>query len=154
MEMSYNSCPRLEKATVGKVGMLVSGPKKFLNNELLLGEIALCIARDDSSYSQPCIWIFGSLSKVEEFIYYSKEESIIPSIDVDLLFNKIDSGKNIILTHIERLACALSIKPHELREALTLAQVSISAPIDGLMEYSSGDPKWISKQLETDSYTE
>lgn len=140
----------LKRATIGKPGMLVLGPNRtFLKFELKLGEVAVCIANEGSSKSNPqaypSIWVRGPILKVEKYVSQAKEQGGINEEDYTLVMKNIQSFKKKNPSSIERLSMTSGIEVEDLLKICELAQVHISAPLQGVMNYSSGAPKWIEK---------
>lgn len=138
---------RLETSLHGKVGSAIAGPKHFLKQDIQLGEIAICICREESHRATPYIWIIGPHELVEEYVYYAKTEEEISNTDADSFFASISKLCRDVPSSIERLAHVLSVETEELKEMVSLAQVTISAPISGIMDYSNNRPSWIPKHL-------
>lgn len=133
---------------VGKIGNCIVGPKYYLNRSIRLGEAALCIARDEQNPSKPCIWIVGGIEQLIDYISLARSKGELEEDSANILLHQLDEvKKKIPCAHMERLASVLGMEVAELNEIISLAQVCVSAPIEGIRDFSNSTPKWIPKTL-------
>jgi hypothetical protein len=141
---------QLVRASSGKVGTVMSGPKQFLNTDILLGEIAVCIARETKPHASPSIWIIGAINLIDDYLYHAKGESLISETDFAIIVKRIESVTKIVPSSLERLSSVMGILPDDLRDMCKIAQVVVSAPIQGVLDHSSGKPHWCMKIVGVD----
>lgn len=136
-------------ATIGKVGSYFVGPKQHLNKNIRLGEISICIGRDTvSSINHPYVWLIGGADQLIDYIALARSKGELDTVSSDLLLSKIDEAKKKIpKTAHERLASILSMEATDLKELIAIAQVSVTAPVEGVNDYSDIKPKWDAKTV-------
>lgn len=138
---------KIVNATVGKISSCFVGPKYYLNEYIRLGEVALCIGRDDKKVAKPYIWIVGGREHLIDYVSFARSQGEIEEVDATLLLSKLDdSKKNTPKTAMDRLASALGMEVNDLLELTNVAQVCVSAPIEGIRDYSHIKPTWTAKQ--------
>lgn len=132
----------------GKISTCVVGPKHYLHEDIRLGEVAICIARDERQPMKKSVWAIGGVEQLIDYISLARAEGELPDDDTNALLTKLDEvKKKIPHTAEERLACALGLEVDEIKAAIELAQVCVSAPIAGVNDYSTSKPKWMPKTL-------
>lgn len=139
---------KLINASSGKMGSYVIGPKQFLNEPIKLGEVAICIGRDEKykNGTKPCIWLIGGIERLVDYICLARTQGELQEDVVNHLLSQIDKAKEKIPSKpIDRLASVMNIESSDLQEFIDIAQVYISSPIVGVKDYSEGTPKYISK---------
>ncbi len=143
---------KIVNAVVGKISAYFVGPKYYLNEYIRLGEIALCIGRDDKKLLKPYVWIIGGREQIIDYVSLARTEGEIADIDATNLLAKLDESKNNMpKTAMERLASALSMEVSELADIVGVAQVCVSAPVCGIQNFSDSIPKWSAKQANVSS---
>lgn len=134
----------IQNAQVGKPGFYIIGPKYFLNQDIRFGEIALCIGEDVKMREKPKIWVFGGIDRISAYLTLTYSEGELPKERYDLLSEKISEVRAAVpKTALQRLSHASNLTIEELQEYLRLAQVAISAPVEGVLDYSTASPKWL-----------
>ena len=138
---------KIINATTGKIGNCVVGPKQYLHETIRLGEVALCLARDESKAIKPYVWIVGAIDMLIDYVSLARSKGELEENVANTLLTRLDDAKkNMPTTAIARLASIVgNITVDELKELADIAQVSISAPIEGVWEYTSSQPKWVAK---------
>lgn len=136
---------KLINARVGTIGACVIGPKQYLHESLKLGEVAICIARDEQYSTKPCIWLVGGIEQITDYLALARTKGELQDSVVTLLLSRLDETKNKIPKNraLDRLASITNIEVDDLRELLELAQVCVSAPVEGVKDFSDSPPKWI-----------
>lgn len=135
---------KLVNVTIGKLGQCFVGPKQYLNNNIALGEAAICIARDDAKPSRPFIWVMGPIDLLIDYISVARHSGELAENDATLILARLDEAKkNKPKTSLARLASVLDLDENELSELIQLAQVHISNPIMGTRDVTSGTSKTI-----------
>jgi hypothetical protein len=138
---------KIVNASIGKISTYFVGPKQYLNENIRLGEVALCIGRDDKKPAKPFIWIIGGREQLIDYVSLARTEGEIADVDAALLLSKLDDSKKTTpKTAMERLASILSMEVNDLLELANISQVCISAPIAGIQDYSQAKPVWTAKQ--------
>lgn len=133
-------------ANVGKIGSYFIGPKHYLNKHIRLGEIIICIARDSSCAINPYIWLIGGAEQLIDYLSLARSKGSLDDTTSNLLLSKLDEAKTRIpKTAHARLASILSLEEADLTELIEIAQVSVTAPIGGVYDYSDFKPRWNSK---------
>lgn len=139
---------KIINASAGKVGNYFVGPKYYLNEFIRLGEVAICIGREEQRAAKPYIWMVGGLEQLIDYVCLARSKAEIKEDVVSLLLGKLDEAKKKIpKSAVERLASATGMDIEELLEIVQVAQVCISAPIEGVQDYSESKPKWLPKTL-------
>jgi len=137
---------KIVNASVGKIGTCFTGPKHYLNESIRLGEIALCIGRDEKRLAKPFIWIMGGREQLIDYISLAREKDELPVVDANLLLARLDESKKLIPnTAMDRLASILDMEVSDLTDLIGTAQVCVSAPIEGIKDYSNSKPTWAPK---------
>lgn len=137
---------KIINATTGKIGSCVVGPKSFLNETIRLGEVTLCVGREDHNTSRPCIWILGGIEQLIDYVSLARSKNEIDDADATSLLDRLDQAKSQMpKTALERLSSILGIEINDLNELLEHAQVFVSAPVDGITDFSGTKPKWVAK---------
>lgn len=137
---------KIVNSVSGKINTCMVGPKQYLNEDIRLGEVAICIARDDRQPMKKFVWLVGGVEQLIDYVALARSEGEIPDDDANTLLAQLDKAKkNIPHTAEERLASALGFNVDELRPMLEIAQVCVSAPVAGVSDYSNSKPKWMPK---------
>lgn len=141
---------KLVNASSGKIGACLVGPKNFLHESIRLGEAAICIGREEKRVNKPVIWLIGGVEQLIDYISLARQEGEIEEDIATMLLTNLDNAKGKIpKTAIERLASVINVDADELSEMMQTAQVYISAPIAGVLDFSTAKPTWLPK---TQSY--
>jgi hypothetical protein len=139
---------KIVNSVSGKVTTCVIGPKHYLHENIRLGEVAICIARDERQSSKKMVWLIGGIEQLIDYISLARSQGDLSDGDATSLLTQLDiAKKKIPVSAEERLASALGMEVDELRPLLEVAQVSVSAPIMGVNDYSTNKPKWMPKTL-------
>lgn len=137
---------KIVNAASGKVGHCIVGPKHFLHIMIRLGEAAICVAREDQRVAKPCVWLFGGIEQLYDYIVLARSKGELCEEDVNTLLKCLDEiSDKIPLSPFDRLASALGMETNELKDMMDIAQVQVSAPIDGVKYFSNTKPKWLEK---------
>jgi hypothetical protein len=137
---------KLLNSITGKISTSIIGPKHYLHEDIRLGEMAVCIARDERQPLKPYVWIIGGVEQLTDYVSLSRSEGVIAESDAVSILAQLDAAKKKMpKTALERLASALSCDVDELKETIELAQVCLSAPISGVQDHSTNKPKWMPK---------
>lgn len=138
---------KIVNASTGKISACFVGPKHYLNEYIRLGEVALCIGRDEKRAARPYIWLVGGREQLIDFVCMARDKGEMAVVDVELCLTRLDESKKLVpTTAIARLASALSMEVDELTELTNVAQVSVTSPIEGLKDFSTTKPAWVPKQ--------
>lgn len=134
-------------ASSGVFGSIIAGPKHFLNQDIRIGEIALCLGIDKDKPSN-YMWFIGGIEEASDFISIAKNEGELDDSSCDVLSDQIEKelGKKT-QPPVIRLANLLGVEMGELLEMMRLAQVSITDPIIGVSNFSSSNPKWLPRTV-------
>jgi len=137
---------KILNATHGKIGHCVIGPKYYLHTPIRLGEAAICVGRDSTRANKPYVWVIGGSEQLIDFVSMARTKGEIEETASVTILSRLDEIKEKKpKTAIERLASAIGVEPDELNEMLSVAQVSVSAPIEGVKDFSDAIPTWIPK---------
>jgi hypothetical protein len=138
---------KIVNASTGKLSTCYTGPKHYLNEYIRLGEVALCIARDARRPARPFVWIIGGREQLIDYVSLAREKGELEDVDANLCLARLDEAKKKSpQTAMERLASALGVEADELTELVNVAQVCISAPVEGIKDFSTSKPVWAPKQ--------
>ena len=139
---------KIKNASAGKIGAYIIGPKQHLNEQIRLGEISICIAKEIKNHTpQPYIWLIGGVEQLIDYISLARANGELDSASADNILSKIDDAKTKIPNNAyARLASVLNIESEsDLKELIELAQVSVTCKIAGVCNYSGPTPKWVAK---------
>jgi hypothetical protein len=138
---------KIVNTITGKIGHSLVGPKQYFNEAIKLGEMAICIARDEK-HARPSIWLIGGIDLLVDYISLAREKGELDEATATMLLARTDAAKKEKPTSaIERLASMMGGDVDELKEMMRIAQVAITAPIEGVMDYSESTPKWVAKTV-------
>ena len=128
----------------GKIGSYFVGPKCYLKENIRLGEVVICVGREGRETAKPLIWLIGGIEQCIDYISLARQSAEIEDQDATMLLSKLDEAKKKIpKSAMERLASAAGVEVEEIMELAKIAQVCISAPVEGIQEYSDAKPKWL-----------
>ncbi len=132
----------------GKVGSYFVGPKCYLNENIRLGEVAICIGKEDRTNGKPMIWLLGGIELVIDYVSLARSEGTMEESDAVMLLKRLDDAKtDVPSTAMARLASIASIDVEELMELAKVAQVCISAPVEGVQNFAGSKPTWLPRTL-------
>ena len=139
---------KIVNAITGKIGTYFVGPKCYLNENIRLGEVAICIGREEIRSSKPFIWIIGGAEQLIDYISLARQQGAMDEDTVNTLLTRLDESKTKTpKSAIERLASAADMEVSELSQLLEVAQVFVSAPVSGVQDFSDVKPKWLPKTV-------
>lgn len=137
---------KIVNATTGKIGSYFVGPKCYLHENIRLGEIVVCIGREEQRAAKPYIWIIGGIEQLIDYVSLVRSKGEIEEAVSSLILSRLDEAKKKIpQSAIERLASATGMEVDELKEIMSIAQVAVSAPVEGVQDFSDAKPKWLPK---------
>lgn len=137
---------KILNAAAGKIGQYILGPKHYLNEDIRFGEAAICIGRDEATPQRPCVWLVGGIELIIDYLSLARTEGTIDDDTSNNLLKQMDEAKRSKPSSaIDRLASVVGVDNEELYQLLKLAQVSVTAPISGIQDFSNQKPIWLAK---------
>ncbi len=114
---------KIKNSIIGKIGHFCVGPKLFINEKIMAGEIAICIAIDNAAAKQS-VWLIGDIDDAIDYLATARSCGSISGKQAQYLLDIIYKIK-IPRKPAEKLAHALSISIEDLNEALALSDILI-----------------------------